>query len=235
MRIPANTSIPISLHDLARNLADARELLDLGPLRSRSTSEIVNRSTLVLVCASFEAFLEDLALDALSFIVKHRVPADDLSPKTRTLLKRTIAKLDQKLLPYGTGLYMRTNRDRFLGAFSTPTSRKIDRLFDGLFGIPKLTSSWSWNRVTSSGARTRLDHYVTLRCDIAHRARTPGNVTKAQVNSFIELCGRLSWLSCNSLRHWLVSETGREPWARLPPFAVTVISTLKCNVALGSG
>ena len=223
MKIPSDTSVPLSLVSLERNLSDVRLLLNLArqganSFATKKAIEAVNRSAVVLTCASWETFVEDLAVDGLSFIHRNRHPADDLSPSTRAVASRTESRLKGQSNRWGTGLFMQKNRDTFLGVFNTPKAAKVDALFKRALGMDSLSMQWSWRRVSAPKARQRLDAYVSLRGDIAHRTKGTIAVTKAQVVEFVELCERLGWLSCNAVRAWLLRETSKPPWDVLPTF-----------------
>lgn len=79
---------------LDANLKDVEKLLDLheekgGKLRGRRFGlEVLNKSAIVLICACWEAYCEDLAAEALTLIVRHAKSADQL-PKD---LKKNVMK-----------------------------------------------------------------------------------------------------------------------------------------------
>ena len=224
MKIPTNASFPLSLFVFERNLSDVKLLLELArkgataTLRTREARDVVNRSALVLVCASWEAFLEDLASDALTFLVKHRHPADDLSPAVRAIALRTASRLGGDNHPALPLVAIHKERDKFLGLFSTPKAANVDSLFLRTLGLPQLSSCWLWRRTSAVTARRRLDHYVTLRGGIAHRTKGPSRVSKREVLDFMLLCERISWRSCDAVRDWLAHNTGKDPWHALPSF-----------------
>ncbi|WP_169775343.1 MAE_28990/MAE_18760 family HEPN-like nuclease [Streptomonospora alba] len=76
--------------DLANRLAEIRLLSDLDPMRSGETSQpavsnSINRSCIVLLSAHLEGFLEDIAAEAVDFLVANKACVDDLPIILRAL------------------------------------------------------------------------------------------------------------------------------------------------------
>lgn len=181
------------------NVVDITRLLELhsavgGDLKGRRYGlEVLNKSAIVLITAFWEAYCEDLASEALGFIVDN-VSSADLLPKE---LKKQVAKEINstknelevwKIADRGWQRYlkerleiMKEKRNRDL---NTPKASKIDELFFSTLGIETMSDSWTWKKMSSIKARQKLDKYVTLRGAVAHRGKDSETIKKDQVEDY---------------------------------------------------
>ena len=60
-------------------------------------------------------------------------------------------------------------KNHWLGNFNTPKTGQINSLFLDLLGIGKLSDSWYWAGMSAKNSAAKLDEYITVRGDIAHR------------------------------------------------------------------
>ena len=162
--------------------------------------EVLNKSAIVLMCAVWEAYCEDLAAEAVEHLATHAKDASAL-PKA---LRKTIAnelKSDRNELAVwslsGTGwrkvlqsrlVEITERRNRSL---NTPKSENIDSLFEEAVGVHQVSSSWHWHNVGASTARKKLDDYVTQRGDVAHRSKAASSIKKSHATGFIKHAERL--------------------------------------------
>ena len=102
--------------------------------------------------------------------------------------------------------------DSTLSCLNTPSHKNIDRLFENLVGLQKLSSSWKWQGVTNDRALTRLDRLITARGDIAHRLNHDNYITRQDVLDAMKLVLNISVISTNSVRAHLLKAVGSEPW-----------------------
>lgn len=172
-----------------RNSRDVEYLLELKPRDAKSlgaSKDVSAKSAVVLITAFWEAYCEDLAAEALSHLVNYAKTAEDL-PKT--LRKRVAGEL--KSDPHELAIWqlsgegwrdvlqsrlnsMQEERNRKL---NTPNSQKINDFFDEALGIPEIATSWKWEGMTAANASMKLDAFVKLRGDIAHRGRAGERVS----------------------------------------------------------
>lgn len=219
----------------ARTAFDAN-LLDIGRLVAlhenesgvkqgrRYGLEVLNKSAIVLICAYWEAYCEDLAAEALEHIVKYSKSGESLPKELRkSLLKHLNNDKDELALWRISGDGWRTEararfqalkdaRDRKL---NTPKADQIDALFLEAIGLEKVSSSWRWSKkLTVVGARDKLDRFVTLRGSIAHRGKATGSVTKAQVIDFLELAKNLASKTGGKVNSFVHASVGRRLWIK---------------------
>jgi hypothetical protein len=191
-----------------RNAEDIERLLEFhkdqgGVAKGRRYGlEVLNKSAIVLLTSFWEAYCEDIAAEALEHIVAHAPSADKLPLG----LQKVIAKELKAPGSHELAIWelsdsgwrdvlkkrlasLQLDRNRLL---NTPKSAKIDDLFLGALGIPKISDSWRWpTRMTAAKARSKLDHYVELRGSIAHRGAALTSVKKVQVTDYFDFLKRL--------------------------------------------
>lgn len=156
--------------------------------------QVLNKSGLVLLSAFWEAFCEDLAAEAIQKIVDDAEDASVLPKELRKVIAKELrSDLDESspwkladdgwkavLLNRMSGL--KAVRDR---ALNTPNSDNIDKLFFEAMGIVDLSHSWYWPNMRYVDARKKLDSYLKLRHEIAHRGGPTGrSVWKSDVQGF---------------------------------------------------
>lgn len=67
----------------------------------------------------------------------------------------------------------------------------MDEFFRSAVGIDDVCESWRWPGMRCDAARTKLDKYVSLRGDIAHRGAAAEGVRKGDVTKFRNHVDRL--------------------------------------------
>lgn len=201
------------------------EISGTGPgRRSKYAVEVLNKSGIVLLVATWEAYVEDLAtaaFDALfaSATVHSVFPAKVLTLAAREL--RTAADERRLWELAGNGWqavltkHRQTVLDRYVATLNTPKPEQIDGLFSEMIGFQDLSSHWRWTKMKPQTAKARLTELVELRGDIAHRVKTARSVTKAEVSHALEFTSRLAAVSSNAVRRHIHDLTGKYPWIQV--------------------
>jgi hypothetical protein len=178
------------------NCADIDRLINIhsrltgpGPGR-RYDVEVLNKAGIVLITSFWEAYCEDLAAEALEHLVDHSETAAKLPIELQKAVAKSL-KTDAhelavwKLADDGWRDVLRSQltdiqkeRNKRL---NTPKTEQIDDLFASAVGISKVSSRWYWKNMPADRARAKLDEYVSLRGDVAHRGKAARTIRKAQV------------------------------------------------------
>jgi hypothetical protein len=185
--------------DVQRLFAIHSELVGETPGKKDGV-EVLNKSAIVLMCAVWEAYCEDIAAEAVEHLVQHAKDASKL-PKTlrKNIAKELKADRDDSavwlLADDGWRAHLRARtkamaeeRNRKL---NTPTTDKIKDLFDDAIGLPDVPSAWYWASTDPKKAARKLDKYVSLRGDVAHRSRAADNIKKTHAWGFANHAKRL--------------------------------------------
>jgi len=208
---------------LLENLQEVDLLLDIHrsvagtkPGRKRDV-EVLNKSAVVLVVACWEAYVEDLASNALSFMIDE-AKSHTVFPKA--VLERVGSKYSGpnawELAGEGWKKALRDNFSEVLakttGTLNTPRAPQVDDLFMKTLGLPAVSRVWTWPGRTQSAAVKALDELITLRGSIAHRVQHSKSVHKSTVVAAVELISRLAAKSTNHVRGHVHAAVGKYPW-----------------------
>lgn len=219
---------PIHFENLRANLAEVRRLVEIhaeltGTERGRRHNvAILNKSGIVLVVACWEAFVEDLATHSFSWLLAQARSPDAFPKKVLALASKEYREAaDARRVWELAGEGWRTALERHkadvlkrhVGKLNTPRAAQVDALFGDLVGLGLVSTSWVWGGVSNAKVKLSLDDLVTLRGEIAHRAKTSRPVLKKEVRVATELVERLAVHSSNHVRQFLMTKiAGPEPW-----------------------
>lgn len=184
-------------HNFEENVKDVDRLLEIhkdlgGPDRGRRFElEVLNKSAVVLICACWEAYVEDICEEATDFVIDNVPAAEDLP---RGLQESIATKLFNERNPLavwtkiGTGWQsLAKQRVRELTeALHHPNMAKVKSLFNTTLGIRDISKEWHWQRVSPKLARKKLKEFIKMRGDIAHRVQLEDTVKKSTCTAFLK-------------------------------------------------
>jgi hypothetical protein len=193
-----------------------------GRKRGRKSGvEVLNKSAIVLLVACWEKYVEELASTAFSSMLRRANEPVAFPARVRTLASKDL-KVDKdetkvwQLAGNGWKTVLEKHKaktlQRFLGAFNTPKTENINKLYYELFGIKRISKDWSWTRMSSAKAERRLDKLIRLRGQIVHQVKTTRSVQKNTVRNYTHFVKRLAALISNSVCQHILDHTGRQPW-----------------------
>ncbi|MEE6260122.1 HEPN domain-containing protein [Plantactinospora sonchi] len=210
---------------LREAVPDIQRLIDLhtsetgaGRGRRRTDIQVVTRSAIVMTCASWEAFCEDLASEALRKIaIRTKDPADLPAEIKKTLKKSLLAEKDDlaiwSIAGRGWKDQLKLRADMIVAdedrSLNTPKHRQVKSFFRENVGIGDITQCWSWVRCQPDTACRKLDEFVALRGSIAHRRAPAGSVYKREAVSSLDLVQRLASCTAKQVDEFLAKTTGR--------------------------
>jgi hypothetical protein len=216
-RSAALTRYLANRNDVERLLQIHQQLGGSGPGRKWNV-EVLNKSAIVLTCAIWEAFVEDLVLETVGHLASH-VPTPDALPE---MLRRQVAKALKaelhdfavwRLAADGWKTEIRNNAvkhiEEITGKFNTPKSGNIANLYQRALGIDDVTHRWARHKMTSAQAKTRLDRFIELRGEIAHRGTAAAGVKKTQAVEFLSLVDELSLKTDSVVRSYARRVSGK--------------------------
>jgi hypothetical protein len=194
--------------------------------KGRRDLEVLNKSGIVLLCAFWEAYCEDVVDQALNHLLDHLQNPSALPESLRKQIAKELRKEENELSPWwlagdGWRAHLRTrmtalsqHRSR---QWSNPSASKVDEWFKDALGIAKITDAWQWKTVNPRMARRRLNLIVALRNDIAHRGTTLKTVTKVRVTLALNHVRKVVDATDAKVASELKSMTGAEPFADAAP------------------
>jgi len=212
------------------NASDIQRLLEIheekgGTLPGRRYRlEVLNKSAIVLITSFWEAYCEDLAAEGLEHIVTHAASAASLPKEIKQIIAKELKKDANELAVWslcddGWKRVLWSNlqrlRDQRNKRLNTPKTENIDNLFRNALGIPRVSSSWRGaTKMTVTRAREKLDDYVTLRGEIAHRGKAAKAVTKAKVKDYFEFVKKLASKTGGTVNSHVRKITGKTLWPK---------------------
>lgn len=218
--------------DLNKNIQEAKKLAALVPRtkRGRLPKEnplpVLRKSNYVLLTACWEAYIEDLANEAMKFLLENSSTPQQLPKATRSRLARKLVTEAGKgekfksspiwrLAALGWASEVKRFAQEEAKRLNTPDAKHIDELFDELFGIGKSVSAfWGWSGTTVEATRKRLGEALKTRNEIAHRVASSKSITETTIKEYENFIWRLAVKSSNKLRIYLHEQTGKFPWVR---------------------
>ncbi|MBD2111278.1 MULTISPECIES: HEPN domain-containing protein [Cyanophyceae] len=196
------------------------ELPGTGKKR-RHKADVLNRSAIILISACWEAYIEDVSVESFDFLLSQSDDPSFIPSKVKALVSRELmSQKDERkiweLAGSGWKSVLRNHKDvaqdKWITSFNTPKSKQVRALFSDLLGISDITSNWTWNDTTVETVCAELDHYISVRGDIAHRVRHEETVHKTWGKSFLAHVTKLVDRIDEALYEHLLSLGKNEPW-----------------------
>jgi hypothetical protein len=208
-----------------RSRKDVEELLTLhaergGDLPGRRWDpalEVLNKSAIVLITALWEAYCEDVVAEALEHILQHgsldalpkslrQQVAEELKKDLNELAVWQLAGDGWRSLLLDRLAKMREDRN---WNFNSPSTAKVNELFKRGLGMADVSACWQWNKMKQGSAEKKLNAYIRLRGDIAHRGKaSSGGVRKSQVTGYNNHVSHLVTLTDAAVDTFVEQTTG---------------------------
>jgi hypothetical protein len=174
----------------------------------------ITRSGIVMLCATWELYIESLLCESLKILTDRKNSPKDLP----TLIKKTLSKLvkedKHELKPLelaGDGWrstllnYAKAETD----LLHTPKSEKLDILYKRYLGMINFSNQW-----TTSSAD--LDSFVSKRGEIAHKGRQANYIKIGELKSDRETIDNLVTEIDELILDYLITldPTMNQPWRK---------------------
>jgi hypothetical protein len=202
-------------------LLEIHEALGGTGVGRRHQLEVLNKSALVLLTATWEAYCEDIAAEALEHLIVHAPSPEALPKEVKQVVAKELKGEAHELAMWqlagdGWRAVLRGRLDRLREQrnrqFNAPKSAGVDELFSKALGLDKVSDAWNWPRMSVAGARKKLDQLVDLRGAIAHRGRGSGHCYKSEVESYFTHVRRLVSKTGGRVNTFVRKATGKGLW-----------------------
>lgn len=199
---------------------DIKRLLQLhrekaGPKRGRKRGvEVLTKSAIVLICAYWEAYIEDVCEEALGRLLAGIQSPSDLPAELKKAVAKRVREDKDESAPWSLAQdgWRKVCKDHIserLQKLNNPKSEKVSEVFRLALGIEDITEGWARPRMAKDRARRKLDDSIDLRGSIAHRGRTGATVRKKQCTDFLTLVEELVQSTDKVILKCLQQHTGR--------------------------
>lgn len=141
----------------------------------------ITRSGIVMLCATWELYIESLLCESLKILTDRKAFPKDLPTFVKKTLSRLVKEDKHELKPLelaGDGWratllnYAKAETD----LLHTPKSEKLDILYKRYLGIMNFSNQWATSSVD-------LDNFVSKRGEIAHKGRQANYIKIGELKS----------------------------------------------------
>jgi hypothetical protein len=213
-----------ALSALVSNQSDLERLWEIheaesggGRGRPRRDVDVINRAAMVLIASVWEAFCEDLLLEAASAMARDCPTYEQLPSTLQGRIGREMAAAKDDRAPWrlagdGWRTVVVEHGARQIEALNTPKTKQVKQLFEQGLGLADITARWCWAGASKQWVAKRLDHCISVRGQIAHRVRDIVPVRKQHTQTFFAHVERLAELSDGAAATHVHDVTGIQPW-----------------------
>ncbi len=192
----AKVSFEAALGDVTNLLQFHEEVGGQGPGKRPISLSSLNKSGIVLLCATWESYIEFVITECAERHVKAVSKPDEMRKSLSKLVTKYIEnEKDDRAWHAVSGDGWRDTAVSIVKArvaeLNTPKTKQVSMLFYDLLDVKNIENNWKWHRSEIGVASTRLDDFVSLRGSIAHGEIGPKSITKADVTSAQDLIKRL--------------------------------------------
>ena len=174
----------------------------------------ITRGGVLMLCAAWELYLEELAVESGRVFVDRCDSPDQLPLPVRKEISKVVRDSKHELKPLemagdGWATIYQNQVGASVSGLNTPKSNNLDPLFKRLLGVDELSAAWSLGKEEVNG-------FVSARGDIAHRGRDAGYVTINSLHEYRALVVRTVTDTDNLMADHLQAHCpdNRSPWRR---------------------
>lgn len=213
--------------NLVESMKDVKRLMEIhadvgGTAQGRRYGlEVLNKGGVIFLAAAWEAFIEDLAIQAIDHILTKAKSHTDTPLPIRKAAAKALEEDKNELKVWdlagdGWKTVVRNYRDQVIkeeiATFNTPKPHNVDALLKKLLAIDKISSNWSWPGMAASSSYAKLKAFVEMRGAIAHRGQLPASITKSYVRDHRKFINKIAVRTSNVVRTEVKKVAGSFPW-----------------------
>lgn len=180
----------IALRNFEKNLKHFDRLIQIhGELGGKGLGrryglEVLNKSAVILLCACWEAYVEDLASASFDFMLKNFKKANEFPNRVLVKVSERLKKKKDKreiwrIADEGWKQELTNYKDEIIGNFHSPSFNKIDELYENLLDIKNISSKCYWPKRTIESTKSKIQKFVTIRNKLAHGPRLAKTIKKS--------------------------------------------------------
>ncbi len=174
----------------------------------------ITRGGVLMLCAAWELYLEEVAIESARIFVDRIDSPDQLPLPVQKEISKVVKDSKHELKPLelagdGWATVYQNHVGQSVSLLNTPKSTNLNPLYKRLLGIEEISSTWS------AGAQ-EINSFVSARGDIAHRGRDAGYVTINTLQEYRTLVVQAVTDTDNGLADFLRDNTpqNRAVWRR---------------------
>ena len=216
----AKTQFDENKKDIDQLWSIHQDVAGAGPGRKHGV-DVLNRAAIVFVTACWESYVEDLATEAFDYVLANAPAATVIPMKVRTFATKDLFEQKDRrkiwdIADAGWKTLLQAHKtatlNKTIGHFNTPKTAQVNSLYEELLGIPAVSSAWHWKSMTSAQAEAKLDEYITIRGNIAHRTEHDETVYKDWGTDYLAHVESLVQATDRAVAQHMKSVVGTTPW-----------------------
>lgn len=181
-----------------------------GRGRGRRGLGHITRSGILMLCASWELYIEELLVEATTRLVGTISDVKALPKQAQKTLSEYVKSHKHDLKPLelageGWKQLLVAHARELTTTLNTPKTAPINQMFKRVLGIEEISSVWTINGI---------DDFVSVRGDIAHKGSEADYVTIANLSNYKDTVCRLVKETDNAIPDYFVSLGIAIPWRR---------------------
>jgi RiboL-PSP-HEPN len=189
-------------------LVETHSILDGGTVGKKGLGHIT-RSGIVMLCASWELYLEMTCSEAAQLLSKAYSSPDKLPKKVQQELAKMARDSKHELKPLefagdGWRELLTNNAVGLCNAINTPKAGPINELFSKAIGLDNLSDAWSCGKEA-------INDFVSVRGDIAHNGRHAEYIKIGKLIEYRSMIDATAVETDNIVANYL-KEISIKPW-----------------------
>lgn len=205
--------------EFRKNILDTDKLIEAHATLNNSSPGKkglghITRSGIVMLCATWELYIESLLLESLKILLQRKDDPKDLPPIAKKSLSRLVKEDKHELKPielagFGWRQTFYNYAKKETDLLHTPKSEKLDVLYKRYLGLENFSSLWTT-------PASDLDQFVSKRGDIAHRGRQASYIKIGELKSDREIILTLVTEVDQVILNYLIGldPNTNQPWRR---------------------
>lgn len=164
-------------------LIDAYEVLKAA---NRRNLGCISRSGILMLCASWEFYMEELLLESIDFLNNRRLSIDKLPIEVKKQIGNRIRAERNEIKPLelaesGWRTIWRTYAKIDTDILNTPNQEKLDNLYKRNLGISKVSDFW----ITYEPSE--INEFIRTRGKIAHKGRSVRGIQIVTLRNYFDM------------------------------------------------
>ena len=155
-------------------------------LKGKKNLGYLTRSAIIMLCAAWERYNENLLLETIDIILQTNIVAQNLPKHTKQYLSEKVKENKNNIYPIeladnGWKNLWKGYAINETDALNTPNPDKLNTLYKRLLGIEDYTSFWTKN------STIEISNFIKIRGEIAHNGSKSKYVRFGSLLKFIDL------------------------------------------------
>ena len=185
-------------------------------LKGKKNLGYLTRSAIIMLCAAWERYNENLLLETIDIILQTNIVAQNLPKHTKQYLSEKVKENKNNIYPIeladnGWKNLWKGYAINETNLLNTPNSENLNKLFKRFMGIDNYTEMWHNNSIN------KINDFIKVRGEIAHNGSKSKyvrfNILLKNIDTIIENAIQIDYSLSQHLKlHYNIIETWEESY-----------------------